>query len=296
VANAWTLDVGWVLGGVGAVGVATAWSAPDLPGAPVERGWWLPPLIAVVAVVALRLIVGSNHVTQIAWKAGAILVAVVCVAGGLYAATKLVLVDSLRVITTPVMASVERGDQGTTLTVTITPVSVDQPVRVSAEVTDAKGSGKTLVNQVVSPEQAGSAPVTITTQIPEGDWTQVRIGRCVEGLAPQCRLDQGAKTLALPEQRKSLGAALVADPEKNQVSVTVSGVQPTYQVVRVRVVGPGETMLGSAVLVPGADRAVQWTAIVSAAAGQATQARASVCDTRVTPQSCEPEQTLATLP
>lgn len=299
VLQTWTLDVGWVLGGVATVGVVTAWTAPDLPGAPSDRGWWLPPVIGVACIVALRLLAKWRGVPDLAWQVGAILVAVACVAGGLYAATKLVLVDSLRVITTPVTASVQRGDQGNTLTVTITPVSVDQPVRVAAQVTDAKGSSKTLVDQVVSPEQAGSAPMTITTEIPHGDWNQVRIGRCIHtpgsALGAPCPLDD-ATTLALPEQPATLGASLVPDPEKKQAGVTVSGVQPAYRVVRVEVLGPGQSVLGSATLTPGADGAVQWTATVPATAGQGTQVQARTCDTRVTPESCWPAQTLATLP
>ncbi len=301
VVETWKINIGWVVAALTVVWFVTSWTAVDLAAGEFVPGWGgLALPVAVGAIVGLVLFIQNKRkklrVKDLAWKAAAIVVAVACVAGGLYAATKLFVQDSVRQVATPVVASVQQAEGATTVTVTMTPVSLGEPVLVIAYLTDPPGGRFDLMNHVL-PAESASAPVTVTTEIPDGDWNSVHVARCAGFSSEQVMcVPKEVTTLALPTRFPTLGGTLVDDPDKKVVTVAVTGAQPAYAVAKVTVVGPSGAVLASARLTTGPAGAMQWqSSVPAAAAGMPVQLVAQLCDTRLMPEVCQAAVPVAAL-
>lgn len=280
---------------IGAVFGAAYLISPDLPGpgSPSPSGWfWLGAL----SVAILAIIVGVKKVV-IPWVLVFVLLSTTCIGCGLFIATKLSVLDKVRLERAAVYSAVSTRDGVTAVEITATGSEVAGPARVRV-LGDLSGTEVDLGEQVLMPSRTGALDAKATFPLSAAPWTEVRILTYQEWNTSQIEkcepdLEQASFNLQQPSE-SGLSASLPLSDNGERIQITVEGRNvPAGGYVQVRTLESSNKIpIVTARSLSGSDGMISWKGNAEVAKAGTWTVFAVLC---ATDSECDKESELASL-
>jgi|BarGraNGADG00312_1021997.scaffolds.fasta_scaffold17605_3 hypothetical protein len=299
----------WMLiGAIGVVLVVTSIAAPDLPKQNPE--WWTHPIFISVVVagcfaLAAFLAARAGGERRLGWPIVCLILAVFCLASGLWIVTKISVIQTMKLDTAAVTATLKVEDGQTSIQLAASGTELAGPVRV--QVSGQVGGEETLISEMLlMPGKGGGLSATASVPVTNGPWDRVLVQTCqvfnrYVDLSGECKswniqssfsMETGAARSA-----PSLVGSLTPTSDGTQIGIKIegAGIHSGY-FVDARVTRDS-SLVASARVETGATGTVTWTGAATSGTQSASwELTARICQANKGGDiTCDTQRVLAML-